>query len=98
MSDHPSNHDPRVQQIMREERAKTTQAIADLAVAGQPVPEQVKHDVRQLWRHIQVAVNVYMEDVDRPVDALVLQATMRLMLDEHDRVYGRMRAAGLLPE
>jgi hypothetical protein len=34
----------------------------------------------------------------RPLDALVLQATLRLMLDEHDRVYGCLREAGLLPE
>jgi len=82
---------------MRSEREATAEAVSNLAVAGKPVPDHIKNDVMSLWRYVQSAIELFVEEEDRVIDTLVVQATLRLMLDEHARIYKRLAEAGLAP-
>lgn len=59
------------------------------------MPEELKKDVLLLFYVVQEAVNAFVEEQDRVNDVLVPQAAFRLMRHEHERVYARLRPAGL---
>lgn len=82
--------DPEAKQIMRKEREATLEAIQRL-----PHAESVRNDVRLFCAALQEAVNMALEELDRPVHEDVVATAMRLSADELERVMTRFREAGL---
>lgn len=80
----------RIQQIMREEREASMTAMESIEF-----PNEAKWDLPEFWVAVQTAINEHVQKLGRTLDGRIVPTVLRMMADEHERVWKRLLDEGL---